>query len=262
MFIGEAPGSDEDAQGEPFVGKAGQLLTRIIQTMGLTPRLGLYRQHPQVPARHPRPELRQPQADSPGNADLHPISFAKSTSSAPRSSLPLEPLPSRVFWAKTHGITRLRGHWQTFRGIPLMPTYHPAYLLRNQSLSENAKSGKTCSRSWPNSPCPSPKNNATSSCKDEGKGCDSAGLFRTHATISRSRAQLCHGRARSSFRLRAAGAGPRAGRTQATIGRPRHRTPPGRQGLQPQDRLGLVVQVDHHDMRWRADGPRLGPRAE
>ena len=73
MFIGEAPGADEDDQGEPFVGKAGQLLTRIIQTMGLTREHGLYREHSEVPARHPGPGSRQPQADPGGDEDLHSL---------------------------------------------------------------------------------------------------------------------------------------------------------------------------------------------
>ena len=65
MFVGEAPGADEDEQGEPFVGKAGQLLTKIIQATGLEPGGCLHREYFEVPARHARPERRQPQADAP-----------------------------------------------------------------------------------------------------------------------------------------------------------------------------------------------------
>jgi uracil-DNA glycosylase len=74
MFVGEAPGADEDAQGEPFVGRAGELLTKIIQAMGLTPRGRLHRQHFEMPAGHARPDQRQPQAHPAGNEDLHPVS--------------------------------------------------------------------------------------------------------------------------------------------------------------------------------------------
>ena len=70
MFVGEAPGADEDARGEPFVGAAGQLLTRIIKAMGLTRRDGLYRQHFEVPARYAGEDFRQPQAHAGGNEDV------------------------------------------------------------------------------------------------------------------------------------------------------------------------------------------------
>ena len=76
MFVGEAPGADEDEQGEPFVGKAGQLLTKIIQATGLQPRGCLHRQHFEMPARHARPDRRQPQADARRNGDVHSV-FAR-----------------------------------------------------------------------------------------------------------------------------------------------------------------------------------------
>ncbi|MDZ7599066.1 MAG: uracil-DNA glycosylase family protein [Desulfobacterales bacterium] len=70
MFVGEAPGMDEDEQGEPFVGKAGQLLTKIIQTMGSEPGESLHRQCAQVPAQHAGPERRQPAAHARGDEHL------------------------------------------------------------------------------------------------------------------------------------------------------------------------------------------------
>ena len=76
MFVGEAPGADEDEQGEPFVGKAGQLLTKIIQATGLSRGGRLYCEHFEMPARHARPVRRQPQADAGRNADVHSV-FAR-----------------------------------------------------------------------------------------------------------------------------------------------------------------------------------------
>ena len=74
MFIGEAPGADEDEQGEPFVGKAGQLLTKIIQAMGLDARDGLYREYSEMPARYAGPIGGQSQADAGGDEDVHSLS--------------------------------------------------------------------------------------------------------------------------------------------------------------------------------------------
>jgi len=140
MFIGEAPGSDEDEQGQPFVGKAGQLLTRIIKTMGLT-RDSVYianilKCRPDTPGqasgnRKPTPQEMQ---------TCIPYLHRQIDLIGPRVIVTLGATALEGLLGKTaQGITRLRGHWQTFRGIPLMPTYHPAYLLRNQSPAEKRK---------------------------------------------------------------------------------------------------------------------------
>jgi DNA polymerase len=140
MFIGEAPGSDEDDQGEPFVGKAGQLLTRIIRAMGLT-RDSVYianilKCRPDTPGqasgnRKPTPQEMQ---------TCIPYLHRQIDLIGPRVIVTLGATALEGLLGKTaQGITRLRGHWQTFGGIPLMPTYHPAYLLRNQSLAEKRK---------------------------------------------------------------------------------------------------------------------------
>ncbi len=139
MFVGEAPGADEDLQGEPFVGKAGQLLTKIIQTMGLT-RDSVYianilKCRPDTPGqssgnRKPTPEEMQTCIPY-----LHEqIDFIK-----PKVLVALGATAVEGLLGKTAGITRLRGQWHTYRGIPLMPTYHPAYLLRNQAISEKRR---------------------------------------------------------------------------------------------------------------------------
>ena len=139
MFIGEAPGADEDSQGEPFVGKAGQLLTKIIQTMGLTRDTvyigNILKCRPDTPGqasgnRKPTPEEMQTCISY-----LHEqIDLIR-----PRVIVALGGIAVEGLLGKTIGITKLRGQWRTYRGIPLMPTYHPAYLLRNQSLAEKRR---------------------------------------------------------------------------------------------------------------------------
>jgi DNA polymerase len=131
MFVGEAPGADEDKQGEPFVGRAGQLLTKVIQTMGMA-----------------REEVYignvlkcRPDVDTPtGNRKPTPEEMA---TCLPWLREQIRVISPRVLVALgdtavkglcpqlTLGITRLRGKWLDFDGIPLMPTFHPAYLLRN-----------------------------------------------------------------------------------------------------------------------------------
>ncbi len=136
MFVGEAPGADEDEQGEPFVGRAGQLLTRIIQAMGLsreTVYIGnILKCRPDTPGqsagnRKPTPAEMQ---------TCIPYLHEQIDLIRPKVLVALGATAVEGLLGKTAGITRLRGQWRVYRGIPLMPTYHPAYLLRNQSLSE------------------------------------------------------------------------------------------------------------------------------
>ncbi len=139
MFIGEAPGADEDEQGEPFVGRAGQLLTRIIQTMGLT-RDSVYignilKCRPDTPGqksgnRKPTPEEMQ---------TCIPYLHEQIDLIRPKVIVALGATAVEGLLGKTVGITKLRGNWRTYRGTPLMPTYHPAYLLRNQALGEKRR---------------------------------------------------------------------------------------------------------------------------
>jgi DNA polymerase len=139
MFVGEAPGADEDEQGEPFVGKAGQLLTKIIQAMGLTRDTvyigNILKCRPDTPgqsAGNRKPTTEEMQTCIPF---LHEqIDLIR-----PKALVALGATAVEGLLGKTMGITRLRGNWRVYRGIPLMPTYHPAYLLRNQSLSEKRR---------------------------------------------------------------------------------------------------------------------------
>jgi DNA polymerase len=139
MFVGEAPGADEDRRGEPFVGAAGQLLTKIIQATGLT-RESVYianilKCRPDTPGqtsgnRKPTPEEM---------ATCLPYLQEQIDLIQPELLVALGATAVEGLLGKTVGITRLRGHWQTWRGIPVMPTYHPSYLLHRQDLGEKRK---------------------------------------------------------------------------------------------------------------------------
>jgi uracil-DNA glycosylase len=139
MFVGEAPGADEDIQGEPFVGKAGQLLTKIIQATGLTREqvyiANILKCRPDTPGqtagnRKPTPEEMQ---------TCIPYLHEQIDLIKPKVLVALGGTAVEGLLGKTVGIMKLRGTWQTYRGTPLMPTYHPAYLLRNQAMSEKRR---------------------------------------------------------------------------------------------------------------------------
>ncbi len=139
MFVGEAPGADEDAQGEPFVGAAGQLLTKIIQATGLS-RADVYianilKCRPDTPGqssgnRKPTPEEM---------ATCIPYLHEQIDLIRPKVLVALGATAVEGLLGKTVGITKLRGNWQTYRDTPLMPTFHPSYLLRNQAMTEKRK---------------------------------------------------------------------------------------------------------------------------
>ena len=139
MFVGEAPGADEDEQGEPFVGKAGQLLTKIIQATGLSRGkvyiANILKCRPDTPGqsagnRKPTPEEMQ---------TCIPFLHEQIDLIRPKVIVALGATAVEGLLGKTVGITKLRGQWRTYRGTPLMPTYHPAYLLRNQAMSEKRR---------------------------------------------------------------------------------------------------------------------------
>jgi uracil-DNA glycosylase family 4 len=139
MFVGEAPGADEDAQGEPFVGRAGELLTRIIQAMGLQ-RGDVYianilKCRPDTPGQSAG--NRKPTPDE--MTTCIPYLHEQIDLIRPRVIVALGATALEGLLGKTLGIMKMRGHWQTYRDTPLMPTFHPAYLLRNQAMSEKRK---------------------------------------------------------------------------------------------------------------------------
>ena len=140
LFVGEAPGADEDEQGEPFVGKAGQLLTKIIQAMGLDRNqvyiANILKCRPDTPGQSAG--NRKPTSDE--MATCVPYLHEQIDLIRPEVMVALGATAVEGLLGKSSvGVARLRGHWQTYRGIPLMPTYHPAYLLRNQAPSEKRK---------------------------------------------------------------------------------------------------------------------------
>ena len=125
MFIGEAPGQEEDMQGIPFVGVAGQKLNQIIQAMGIT-RDSVYIAN--VLKTRP-PDIRTPLADE--VAACGPFLKEQIDIVDPKVIVTLGSPATKYLLETTQGITKLRGQWQQYSGVPVMPTYHPAYLLRN-----------------------------------------------------------------------------------------------------------------------------------
>lgn len=126
MFVGEGPGRDEDLKGEPFVGRAGQLLTDIItKGMGLT-RDDVYIAN--VVKCRP-PENRNPEPDE--VASCEPFLKKQIELIRPKIIVALGKFAVQALLQSKVPITRLRGNWHTYMGIKLMPTFHPAYLLRN-----------------------------------------------------------------------------------------------------------------------------------
>jgi uracil-DNA glycosylase family 4 len=139
MFIGEAPGADEDLRGEPFVGRAGQRLTKIIETMGFTRDevyiANILKCRPDMP---------------PGAFGNRPPTAREMETCLPYLIEQIEIIEPQILVAL--GVTavegllkvrepmgKMRGRWHSYNDIPLMITYHPSYLLRNQSPSEKRK---------------------------------------------------------------------------------------------------------------------------
>ncbi len=125
VFVGEAPGENEDIQGKPFVGRAGQLLTRIIEAMGLT-RSDVYicnilKCRPPG-NRNPRPEEIQ---------ICEPFLIQQLQAIRPKVICAMGTFAAKTLLQTEMPISKLRGRFHTYHGIELMPTYHPAYLLRN-----------------------------------------------------------------------------------------------------------------------------------
>jgi len=125
MFVGEAPGRDEDLRGEPFVGLAGQLLTRIIQAIQLS-REEVYIAN--IIKCRP-PENRNPEPDE--IAACEPFLIKQLQAIRPKLICALGNFAAQALLKTEEKISSLRGKFQEYQGIPLMPTYHPAFLLRN-----------------------------------------------------------------------------------------------------------------------------------
>lgn len=139
MFIGEAPGADEDRQGEPFVGRAGQLLTRIIGAMGFAREdvyiANILKCRPDMP---------------PGTPGNRPPTPKEMKTCLPYLTEQIEIIGPKVLVAlgatavegllgRRESMSKMRGRWHSYDEIPLMITFHPSYLLRNQSHTEKRK---------------------------------------------------------------------------------------------------------------------------
>jgi len=132
MFVGEGPGADEDAQGEPFVGKAGQLLTKMIEAMGFR-REEVYIAN--VVKCRP-PGNRDPEPDE--IEACEPFLKAQIAAVRPKVIVALGRFAVQTLLRDGTPITRQRGRWRTYEGVKLMPTFHPAYLLRNPPEKKKA----------------------------------------------------------------------------------------------------------------------------
>jgi DNA polymerase len=139
MFIGEAPGVDEDRQGEPFVGRAGQLLTRILKAMNFTREdvyiANILKCRPDTPPgsfgnRAPTPTEMQ---------TCRPYLVEQINVIEPKVLVALGAVAVEGLLGMRGTMRELRGRWHAYNNIPLMITYHPAYLLRNQAPSEKRK---------------------------------------------------------------------------------------------------------------------------
>jgi len=126
VFVGEAPGRDEDLKGEPFVGRAGQLLTEII-----TKGMGLARKDVYIAnvIKCRPPENRNPEPDEVESCE--PLLLRQLELIGPEVIVALGKFAVQTLLRTKTPITQLRGRWYDYHGIKLMPTFHPAYLLRN-----------------------------------------------------------------------------------------------------------------------------------
>jgi DNA polymerase len=133
MFIGEAPGADEDRQGEPFVGRAGQLLTDMI-----TKGMGLARESVYIAnvLKCRPPENRNPTDEESDNC--FPYLKQQIAIIRPEFICLLGRVAAQAILDTTHAMGKLRGKWYRYRGIPTIVTYHPAYLLRNPAAKKDA----------------------------------------------------------------------------------------------------------------------------
>jgi len=136
--VGEAPGREEDREGRPFVGRSGQLLDRMLAAIGLsrraeTPETAVYITNV-IPWRPL--ENRTPSDDE--ISMLAPFARRHIELARPEALLLLGNAPTRALCETTTGITRMRGKWREVLGIPALPTFHPAYLLRQPQLKREA----------------------------------------------------------------------------------------------------------------------------
>jgi DNA polymerase len=140
VFVGEGPGADEDAQGLPFVGRAGQLLTQMIDNTAAKEGIPIRRADVYIcnVVKCRPPENRAPQPDEMEICGA--FLFRQLVTIRPKAICALGSTAAKALLGTKEGVTRLRGKWQKWRDIPLLVTYHPSYLLRpyNQDAKRQA----------------------------------------------------------------------------------------------------------------------------
>jgi DNA polymerase len=132
MFVGEAPGFEEDCAGRPFVGAAGELLTRMIEAMG-------YKREQVFIANIIKcrpPANRTPYPDE--ISQCLPYLNEQIRILKPRVIVALGATAAKAFWGQETSISKVRGRFMSYMGIPVMPTYHPAFLLRSPAFKKEA----------------------------------------------------------------------------------------------------------------------------
>jgi uracil-DNA glycosylase len=137
VFVGEGPGADEDAQGLPFVGRAGQLLTQMIDNTAAKEGIPIRRADVYIcnVVKCRPPENRTPLPDE--MEICGEFLFRQLMTIQPKAIMALGSTAAKALLATKEGVTRLRGNWQKWRDIPVLVTYHPSYLLR--PYNQNAK---------------------------------------------------------------------------------------------------------------------------
>ena len=140
VFVGEGPGADEDAQGIPFVGRAGQLLTQMIENTAQKEGIPLHRSDVYIcnVVKCRPPENRTPEPDE--MAICGEFLYRQLTTIQPKAICALGGTAARALTGHKEGVTKMRGRWFEWRKIPVMVTYHPSYLLRpyNQAAKREA----------------------------------------------------------------------------------------------------------------------------
>lgn len=140
VFVGEGPGADEDAQGIPFVGRAGQLLTQMIENTAKKEGIPLHREDVYIcnVVKCRPPENRTPEPDE--MEICGQFLFRQLSTIRPKAICALGGTAARALTGRKEGVTKLRGNWFKWRDIPLMVTYHPSFLLRayNQAAKREA----------------------------------------------------------------------------------------------------------------------------
>src|SRR5438094_617750 len=137
VFVGEGPGADEDAQGIPFVGRAGQLLTQMIEGTAKKEGIPLLRKDVYIcnVVKCRPPENRKPEPDE--MEICGQFLFRQLSTIRPKAICVLGATAAKALLGRKEGVTRMRGNWFKWSGIPVMVTYHPSYLLR--PYNQNAK---------------------------------------------------------------------------------------------------------------------------